>query len=80
MNNAASNAEIDVSTQTRLTAVRETYRLSNLRYQSGYSAYVEVLNAQRDLMQAEIAAIDSQRAKLSSSVALYKAVGGGWTQ
>jgi multidrug efflux system outer membrane protein len=80
LNNAASNAEIDVSTQTRLTSVRETYRLSNLRYQSGYSAYVEVLNAQRDLMQAEIAAIDSQRAKLSSSVALYKAVGGGWTQ
>lgn len=80
LNNAASNAEIDASTQTRLTAVRETYRLSNLRYQSGYSAYVEVLNAQRDLMQAEIAAIDSQRAKLSSGVALYKAVGGGWGQ
>ena len=80
LNNAASNAEIDVSTQARLTAVRETYRLSNLRYQSGYSAYVEVLNAQRDLMQAEIAAIDSQRAKLSSGVALYKAVGGGWGQ
>jgi len=80
LNNAASNAEIDFSTQARLTAVRETYRLSNLRYQSGYSAYVEVLNAQRDLMQAEIAAIDSQRAKLSSGVALYKAVGGGWGQ
>jgi multidrug efflux system outer membrane protein len=80
LNNAASNAEIDYSTQARLTAVRETYRLSNLRYQSGYSAYVEVLNAQRDLMQAEIAAIDSQRAKLSSGVALYKAVGGGWGQ
>ena len=80
LNNAASNAEIDASTQVRLTAVRETYRLSNLRYQSGYSAYVEVLNAQRDLMQAEIAAIDSQRAKLSSGVALYKAVGGGWGQ
>jgi multidrug efflux system outer membrane protein len=80
LNNAASNAEIDASTQSRLTAVRETYRLSNLRYQSGYSAYVEVLNAQRDLMQAEIAAIDSQRAKLSSGVALYKAVGGGWGQ
>jgi multidrug efflux system outer membrane protein len=80
LNNAASNAEIDASTQARLTAVRESYRLSNLRYQSGYSAYVEVLNAQRDLMQAEIAAIDSQRAKLSSGVALYKAVGGGWGQ
>lgn len=80
LNNAVSNAAIDASTQSRLTAVRETYRLSNLRYQSGYSAYIEVLNAQRDLMQAEIAAIDSQRAKLSSGVALYKAVGGGWGQ
>jgi outer membrane protein TolC len=36
------------------------------------------LNAQRDLMQAEIAAIDSQRAKLSSNVALFKALGGDW--
>ena len=78
LNNAASNVDIDASTQARLIAVRETYRLSNLRYQSGYSAYPEVLNAQRDLMQAEIAAIDSQRAKLSSNVALFKALGGDW--
>lgn len=80
LNNASTNTKIEASSQARLVAVRETYRLSDLRYQSGYSAYFEALNAQRDLMQAEIAVIDSQRAKLSASVALYKALGGGWTQ
>jgi len=37
-----------------------------------------MLNAQRDLSQAEASVIDVKRAQLAGVVALYKAVGGGW--
>jgi multidrug efflux system outer membrane protein len=49
-----------------------------MRYKAGYSSYLEVLSAQRDLSQAESALVDVQRGQLASLVSLYKAVGGGW--
>ena len=58
--------------------VQESLRLADLRYRNGYSGYLEVLGAQRDLFQAQNALIENQRAHLAAVVALYKAVGGGW--
>jgi multidrug efflux system outer membrane protein len=77
--NAISSSEALVLTaDKRIAALREVLRLANLRYSNGYSSYLEVLNAQRDLSQAESAVIDAKRAQLAGVVALYKAVGGGW--
>jgi len=74
-----ANAQIEVSAQHRVQALKEALRLAELRYKNGYSSYLEVLNAQRDLMQAQTSVIDTQRAQLFATVNLYKAVGGGWT-
>jgi multidrug efflux system outer membrane protein len=76
--NVQANDEIATAAQTRQQALKETLRLVNLRYTNGYSGYLEVLNAQRDLFQVESTLIDTQRAQLSATVSLYKALGGGW--
>lgn len=77
--NAISSSEaLVVTADKRIAALREVLRLANLRYTNGYSSYLEVLNAQRDLSQAESGVIDAKRAQLAGVVALYKAVGGGW--
>lgn len=77
--NAISSSEaLVVTADKRIAALREVLRLANLRYSNGYSSYLEVLNAQRDLSQAESGVIDAKRAQLAGVVALYKAVGGGW--
>ncbi len=78
LTNATAAREIAATTQQRLLALRSTLRLANVRYQNGYSSYLEVLSAQRDVAQAESGLIDIQRAQLSAAVALYKALGGGW--
>ena len=78
LNNIAANETLVTVADKRIKALREVLRLANLRYSNGYSSYLEVLNAQRDLSQAESGAIDAKRAQLSGVVALYKAVGGGW--
>lgn len=67
------------SSQARVTALNESQRLMELRYKSGYSSYQELLNTQRDTLQAQSALLDQQRAQLAALVDLYKALGGSWT-
>ena len=78
LNVIASSEALVTTADKRIAALRDVLRLANLRYTNGYSSYLEVLNAQRDLSQAESGVIDAKRAQLSGVVALYKAVGGGW--
>jgi multidrug efflux system outer membrane protein len=53
-------------------------RLSQRRYESGYSAYLEVLDAQRTLNNAQIQLIRNRQNYLSYTVDLMVALGGGW--
>lgn len=78
LNNVSTGNEITATTAKRIAALRDTLRLADLRYKGGYSSYLDVLNAQRDLMQAESGLIDAQRTQLNAVVSLYKALGGGW--
>jgi outer membrane protein, multidrug efflux system len=78
MNSIGANRAIVQVLAKRIVALKASLRLADVRYKGGYSNYLEVLNAQRDLAQAEIALIDAQRAQLNALVGFYKAVGGGW--
>jgi len=60
-----------------LTTQRERAYLSQLRYDNGAAAYLDVLDAQRDLLAAEQQLVQTRRALLSSQVSLYAALGGG---
>jgi multidrug efflux system outer membrane protein len=64
--------------QTRVTAARNALRLARLRYESGYSAYLEVLDAQRATNEAELGFVRNRQQRLTASVDLMKALGGGW--
>lgn len=60
-----------------LDAQSERARLAQLRYDNGAARYLEVLDAQRELLFAEQALVQTRRALLSSRVGLYAALGGG---
>ncbi|WP_175903430.1 efflux transporter outer membrane subunit [Burkholderia seminalis] len=62
-----------------LVSQMDRARLAKLRYDSGATRFLEVLDAQRDLMNAEQQWVMTRRALLSSRVALYGALGGGTT-
>jgi multidrug efflux system outer membrane protein len=59
-------------------AARAALTLSQARYDSGYTSYLEVLDAQRSLFNSELSASTVQQQRLNSYVQLYKALGGGW--
>ena len=65
--------------QARATAARNVLRLARARYEAGYSAYLEVLDAQRTANEAELAVVRNRQSRLSASVDLMKALGGGWS-
>ena len=65
--------------QTRLaTTLRDQSRLSTLRYRGGVTSYLEVLDTERQRLDAEQSLADAYRAELTSLVSLYIALGGGW--
>lgn len=72
----AREAEADL--EQRVATAREALRLANLRYDRGYSAYLEVLDAQRTLNESLLAFIRNRQAYLSYTVDLVNALGGGW--
>jgi len=63
--------------RSALATQSERARLSQLRYDSGAAPYLDVLDAQRDLLAAEQQLVQTRRALLSSRVGLYAALGGG---
>ena len=62
----------------RADNLRQAYELSDVRYKAGYSPYLEVLDAQRQLLQAQTLQILAARDVRFALVDLAKALGGGW--
>ena len=65
---------------TQAQALRRAYDLAKERYRSGISSYLEVLDAQRGLFNAELALRQVQRQYLVATVQLYRALGGSWAE
>jgi multidrug efflux system outer membrane protein len=62
-----------------VNAARDSVRLATRRYESGFSAYFEVLDALQQLLPAETALVVTRRDRLAAFVSLYRALGGGWS-
>jgi multidrug efflux system outer membrane protein len=80
LTNAAVGSEAEEDLQIRAQAARNTARLAQLRYESGYSPFLEVLDAQRTLNDAELAVVRNRQTRLAASVDFMKALGGGWAR
>lgn len=55
------------------------FNLSRERYDSGYVSYLEVLDVETNLFNAQLSLAQLSERQLSSMVELYKALGGGWS-
>lgn len=81
----ALNAVAGVQQQARaqeeeLRQARRALALAEARYRAGAETQLLLLDTQRSLYQAQDLAVQLQQERLRASVALYKALGGGWAQ
>lgn len=64
----------------QVVAARNATRLSRARYDGGVVDYLEVLDSERSLFDAELQESATRQAALTALVRLYEALGGGWTE
>ncbi len=57
---------------------KDVLRLSELRYRYGATPYLQVLDAQRSLLDAQRREVEARAALYGAYINLYKALGGGW--
>ena len=69
--------EVDMQRQ-RVAALRESARLSKLRFDKGLADYLDVLVAENELFAAELAGVRVQSERFAQVINVYQAVGGGW--
>ena len=63
-----------------VTTLRNQLRLANMRYRGGVSSYLEVLDTERQALDAELSYAQAYLSELNSVIYVYKALGGGWQQ
>ncbi|MBF0186057.1 MAG: efflux transporter outer membrane subunit [Magnetococcales bacterium] len=61
-----------------LTAQQQAMQLATVRYERGMSDFSVPLELARQVMNMELERLEMQHQRLSSGIALYKALGGGW--
>jgi multidrug efflux system outer membrane protein len=61
-----------------IEAAKETQRLAELRYQKGLASYFEVVDANRTVLNTQLLAAQVEGQRLIATVAMLKALGGGW--
>ncbi|MEO7953037.1 MAG: efflux transporter outer membrane subunit [Polaromonas sp.] len=74
-----STAARDGDAQTAVAGYRAAFTGTEARYQSGLASLVELEDARRSLLAAQTTQVSLQREGLSAWVAVYRAMGGGWT-
>jgi len=62
----------------QLDAASRAYTLTELRYDNGYSNYLELLNQQDNLLTAQISESITKTQQNIAVVTLFKSLGGGW--
>jgi multidrug efflux system outer membrane protein len=63
-----------------VAASREALRLADLRYRSGVSSYLEILDVQRQVLAAETVFESATLGRKLARVQFYRAQGGGWVE
>ena len=71
--------QVDILSQA-LVAAERGLSLANTRYREGYSSFQRVLDAQRSVFSQAEQEIVNRGSHMSAVIALYKALGGGWSE
>jgi outer membrane protein TolC len=51
---------------------------ANDLYVTGYASYLEVITAQRNVLEAELELTETRKSQFLALIGLYRSLGGGW--
>jgi multidrug efflux system outer membrane protein len=73
-----SRDELEIQDR-QIESLQSYARFARLRFDNGYTSYIEVLDAERSLFNAELVHAQTKGVLFQALVNLYKAMGSGWT-
>lgn len=76
--NVASLRRQRAIAEAQRAAIADARRHASNRYRAGYSSYLEELDAQRALLQADLGLVQLRSDQMTALVTLYQVLGGGW--
>ncbi|RDE49736.1 MAG: RND transporter [Candidatus Accumulibacter meliphilus] len=62
----------------QVEALEQYSATARLRYDNGYSSYIEVIDAERSLFNVQLQYTQTQQTQFQAMINLYLAMGGGW--
>ena len=72
-------ADRNADAQTAADNFEISYRATEARYRSGFGTLFELEDARRSALGAQIILINLRRERVAAWIALYRALGGGWS-
>jgi multidrug efflux system outer membrane protein len=75
----ATAREARLLQERREQELTETLRMATRRFDAGLTGALEVIDARRNLLAAQLDALDRRNAELSATIDIFRALGGGWT-
>ena len=81
--NLAALRQLSAEAESQAGAVAASGRAlhqAELRYTGGLTTYLEVAQQQNNALQAQLSAADISARRMTASIALVKAMGGGWKE
>jgi multidrug efflux system outer membrane protein len=66
--------------ERREQQLRDTLRMAARRFEAGLTGALEVIDARRNLLTAQLDALDRRNAELGAMVDVFRALGGGWSE
>ncbi|HJU63566.1 MAG TPA: TolC family protein, partial [Candidatus Binatia bacterium] len=69
---------VRVELEVGVRALQDATNLARLRYDTGLANYLEILIADQELFNQELALARTRGGQLNAVVQLYRTLGGGW--
>jgi multidrug efflux system outer membrane protein len=73
-----NSAELRTTAEKRVDTLTRSVELATERYENGYSDYLDVLDAERNLFNAQLQLASARGDYQRALVSLYRALGGDW--
>ncbi|MRR58377.1 MAG: efflux transporter outer membrane subunit [Deltaproteobacteria bacterium] len=64
--------------ENQVKSLENYARTARLRYDNGYTSYIEVLDAERSLFNVQLSQTQTKGFLFQSVITIYKSMGGGW--
>ena len=71
-------SELRVQQQGLVVSLQQAVELADLRYRGGVATYLDYLDSERQLLDAQVLLVQIRREELTNFVTLYISLGGGW--